>query len=88
MTVKSKVAFDIQTFSARGHPPGPGADAVAGTAALAVTTALLRALKERGLLAPGELDEIIANAHFKLRDAAARRLLDGVRYELDHAEAE
>lgn len=88
MTTRRKPAFDLTTLHGP-KPPYPAAPSpAAGPTALAVAVALLRALKERGLLSEGELDDVLADALGSLGDPAARRLLDGVRSDLERVENE
>ncbi|HMA70412.1 MAG TPA: hypothetical protein VKP67_02800 [Xanthobacteraceae bacterium] len=67
--------------------PNPG-DPAAASAALAVTVALLRALRDRGLLSEGEIDDIFGEAAERLRDTSALNLLDRVRVEVEYREEE
>jgi hypothetical protein len=79
--------------------PNPGDPAAASTA-LAVTVALLRALRDRGLLTEGEIDDLFGEAAERFQDASARRLLnsppaesalrllDSLRAEVEHTNEE
>jgi hypothetical protein len=59
-------------------------DPATASAALALALALLRALKDRGVLAPGELDDILAEARGRLvNDPSALWLLNAVRDDLE-----
>jgi hypothetical protein len=61
-------------------PPQKTVDGEAGVA-LAFVTALLRALRDRGTLSPGEVDDVLND----VQDQVAGRssyLVDGVRREL------
>jgi hypothetical protein len=60
----------------------------ASSAALAVSVALLRALRDRGLLSEGEIDDLFGEAAERLRDAAALKLLNRLRDEVEHKEEE
>ncbi len=86
MSTRKSLALE---FSA---PPGPApsfarpAGPAAGTAALAVAVASLRALKERGTLSPGEIDDVLADARWRLRDPAAQMLLEQVRSDLERTD--
>jgi hypothetical protein len=67
----------------RSWSPG-SADPATASAALALAIALLRALKDRGVLAPGELDDILAEAGGRLmHQPAALKLLNTVRDDLE-----
>jgi hypothetical protein len=59
-------------------------DPATSIAALALTVALLRALKDRGVLAPSELDDVLGETGGRLvNDPAALRLLNELRAELE-----
>ena len=60
----------------------------AASAALAVSVALLRALRDRGLLSAGEIDDLFGEAAERLRDASALTLLNRLRDEVEHKEEE
>ena len=63
-------------------------DPATASAALAVTVALLRALRDRGLLSEGEIDDLFGEAAERLRDASALKLLNGVRGAVEYKEEE
>jgi hypothetical protein len=73
-----------------GDPLGPSAASAAhgASAALAVTVALLRALRDRGLLTEGEIDDLFGEAAERLRDPSALKLLNGLRGAVEHKEEE
>jgi len=54
-------------------------DPNAASTALAVTIALLRAMRDRGLLTEGEIDDLFGEAAERFQDASALRLLDRQR---------
>jgi hypothetical protein len=65
--------------------PDPlAAPAHAASAALAVTVALLRALRDRGLLTEGEIDDLFAEAAEHLRDTSTLNLLNCLRGQVEH----
>ncbi len=61
-------------------------DGDAASAALAVTVALLRALRDRGLLTEGEIDDLFGEAAERFHDASALRLLNSLRAEVEYKE--
>ena len=67
--------------------PKPG-DPDAASVALAVTVALLRALRGRGLLSDGEIDDLFGEAAERLPDASALRLLSNVRANVERKDEE
>jgi hypothetical protein len=74
----------------RSYPTGDGIELDAEaqrsgrlSVSLAVTVALLRALRGRGLLTDGEIDDLFGEAAEHFRDAAALRLLNNVRAEVE-----
>ena len=56
--------------------------------ALAVAVALLRALRDRGLLSEGEIDDLFGDAAERLRDTSALNLLSRVRGAVESKEEE
>jgi hypothetical protein len=60
----------------------------AASAALAVSVALLRALRDRGLLSAGEIDDLFGDAAERLRDTSALNLLSRVRGAVEYKEEE
>jgi hypothetical protein len=72
----------IQLALGSTWPPNPG-DPDGASVALAVTVALLRALRGRGLLTDGEIDDLFGEAAEHFRDAAALRLLNNVRGQVE-----
>jgi hypothetical protein len=73
-----------------GDPLGASAWSAthAASAALAVSVALLRALRDRGLLTEGEIDDLFGEAAERLRDPSALKLLNSVRGAVEHKEEE
>jgi hypothetical protein len=73
-----------------GDPLGASAASAthAASVALAVSVALLRALRDRGLLSEGEIDDLFGEAAERLRDASALKLLNGVRGAVEYKEEE
>jgi hypothetical protein len=67
--------------------PDPSNPATA-SAALAVTVALLRALRDRGLLSEGEIEDLFGEAAERLRDTSALNLLNSVRGAVEYKEEE
>jgi hypothetical protein len=63
-------------------------DPNAASTALAVTVALLRALRDRGLLTEGEIDDLFGEAAERFQDASALRLLDCLRAEVEYKDEE
>ena len=88
MTTKTAAEL-ITDFAARGRGDRQSwtpsrSDPAAASAALALAIALLRALKDRGVLAAGELEDILAEAGGRfVNDPAALWLLDAVRGDLE-----
>ena len=69
--------------------PDPlAAPAHAASAALAVTAALLRALRDRGLLTEGEIDDLFGEAAEHLRDTSALNLLSCLRGQVEYKREE
>ena len=60
----------------------------AASTALAVTVALLRALRDRGLLTEGEIDDLFGDAAERFRDASALRLLNSLHAEVEYKDEE
>jgi hypothetical protein len=56
--------------------------------ALAVTVALLRALRDRGLLTEGEIDDLFGEAAERFQDASARLLLSSLHAEVEYKDEE
>jgi hypothetical protein len=73
-----------------GDPLAASAASAANTAsaALAVTVALLRALRDRGLLTEGEIDDLFSEAGERLRDTSAQKFLGRVRCAVEYKEEE
>jgi hypothetical protein len=73
-----------------GDPLGASAASAthAASVALAVSVALLRALRDRGLLSEGEIDDLFGEAAERLRDASALKLLNGVRGAVEYKDEE
>jgi hypothetical protein len=63
-------------------------DPDSASTALAVTIALLRGLRDRGLLSEGEIDDIFGEAAERFRDAPALNLLNNVRADLERKDEE
>jgi hypothetical protein len=94
-TKRSGVVTDIRKSWALEsiRAPDPlGASAASATqaasAALAVSVALLRALRDRGLLSAGEIDDLFGEAAERLQEASALKLLNRLRDEVEHKEEE
>jgi hypothetical protein len=90
MSTKRSSAIEIlRRLGSRGlvgppWEPNP-ADPVAVSTALAVTVALLRALRGRGLLSDGEIDDLFDEAAGQFGDTSgAQHLLDRLRDQVDH----
>jgi hypothetical protein len=66
---------------------GPS-DPDAASAALAIAVALLRALRDRGLLTEGEIDDLFGEAAEGFQDARALHLLDRVRADVAYKDEE
>ena len=60
----------------------------AASAAIAVSVALLRALRDRGLLSAGEIDDLFGDAADRLRDTSALNLLSRLRGAVEYKEEE
>jgi hypothetical protein len=60
----------------------------AASAALAVSVALLRALRDRGLLSAGEIDDLFGDAAERLQDTSAVNLLSRLRDAVEYKEEE
>jgi hypothetical protein len=73
-----------------GDPLGASAASAthAASVALAVSVALLRALRDRGLLSEGEIDDLFGDAAERLQDTSALNLLDRVRTDVEHKNEE
>jgi hypothetical protein len=56
--------------------------------ALAVTVALLRALRDHGLLSEGEIDDLFGDAAGYLRNTSAENLLSRLRAQVEHKDEE
>jgi len=56
----------------------------AASVALAVTVALLHALRDRGLLTEGEIDDLFGEAAERLRDTSALSLLNHLRSQVEY----
>jgi hypothetical protein len=69
----------------KGGPASPG---VAAQAALALVTALLQALRDRGVLSRDEIDDVLADAAGRTGYGNAVRLVERVRAELERQEDE
>jgi|GraSoi_2013_40cm_1033754.scaffolds.fasta_scaffold42881_3 hypothetical protein len=63
-------------------------DPATASAALAVTVALLRALRDRGLLSAGEIDDLFGEAADSLRGTSALNLLSRLRGAVEYKEEE
>ena len=69
--------------------PTPEDPAVTSATALAVTAALLRALRERGLLSDGEIDDLFGEAAGHLRyTSGAQTLLSQLRFWVENKDEE
>ena len=81
-------AFELSWMLGDPLTPSAASATRAASAALAVTVALLRALRDRGLLTEGEIDDLFSEAaeHLRderLRDTSALNLLNGLRGAVD-----
>jgi hypothetical protein len=81
-TKRAATLETIQLALGSNWTPKPS-DPDAASVALAVTVALLRALRGRGLLTDGEIDDLFGEAAEHFRDAPALRLLNNVRAEVE-----
>jgi hypothetical protein len=63
-------------------------DPAATSAALAVTVALLRALRDRGLLSKGEIEDLFGEAAEFVGDTSALKLLNRLRGAVEYKEEE
>jgi len=64
-------------------------DPAAASAALAATAALLRALRDRGLLSEGEIEDLFSEAEGHIRNASgAQNLLYRLRSWVEHKDEE
>ncbi len=69
--------------------PNPEDPAVTSATALAVTVALLCALRDRGLLSDGEIDDLFGEAAGHLRyTSGAQTLLSQLRFWVEHKDEE
>jgi hypothetical protein len=83
MSIKRAASLElIQLALGPNWTPRPG-DPDAASVALAVTVSLLRALRGRGLLTDGEIDDLFGDAAEHFRDATALRLLNSVRAQVE-----
>ncbi len=89
MTTKRAFNLDNVIRGALGPiwTPNP-ADPAAASTALAVTVALLRALRDRGLLSAGEIDDLFGEAAERLRDTSALNLLNRLRANVEYKDEE
>ena len=87
MSTKRAVSLDNVVRRAFGPiwTPNPD-DPAAVSTALAVTVALLRALRDRGLLSDGEIDDLFGEAAERLQGTSALNLLSRVRVEVEYKE--
>ena len=69
-------ALDVDSIPKFGNPD-------AAWAALAITVALLRALRDRGLLTEGEIDDLFGDAAERLHAADALKLLNRARRHVE-----
>jgi hypothetical protein len=66
----------------------PNPNDPAASTALAVTVALLRALRDRGLLSEGEIDDLFGEAADHLGDTSALNLLNRLRANVEYKDKE
>jgi hypothetical protein len=87
MSTKRAVNLDNVIRRALGPfwTPSPD-DPAAVSTALAVTVALLRAMRDRGLLSEDEIDDLFGEAAERLRGTSALNLLNRVRVEVEYKE--
>jgi hypothetical protein len=62
----------------------PASPSTAAQAALALVTALLQALRDRGVLSRDEIDDVLADAVSRVEHGNPTRLIERVRWELEH----
>ena len=75
-----------QVFGPSWMPKSDDPDAA--STALAITVALLRALRDRGLLTEGEIDDLFGEAAERFQGAGALRLLNSVRADVEYKDEE
>ena len=87
MSTKRAVNLDNVIRRAIGPiwTPNPD-DPAAVSTALAVTVALLRAMRDRGLLSEDEIDDLFGEAAERLQGTSALNLLNRVRVEVEYKE--
>ncbi len=81
MSTKRALSLDPAIRRALGPIWTP--DPAAASTALAVAVALLRALRDRGLLSAGEIDDLFGEAAERLQDTSALNLLNRMRIEVE-----
>jgi hypothetical protein len=81
--MSTKRAFNVIRGIGPIWTPNPEDPAGVSTG-LAVTVALLRALRDRGLLSEGEIDDLFGEAAEHLRDTSALNLLNRVRAQVEY----
>jgi hypothetical protein len=89
--MSTKRAVELAEIARRGVGVGLARDlnpenpAVTSATALAVTVALLRALRDRGLLSDGEIDDLFGEAAEHLRyTSSAQTLLNQLQFWVEH----
>jgi hypothetical protein len=96
LTMSSKrgaaIAPDIRRILGPSWAPDPKDPDIASTT-LAITVALLRALRDRGLLTVGEIDDLFGEAAERFQDTSAKsasalRLLDRVHADVEKKDEE
>jgi hypothetical protein len=93
---KDPVGFrliDLAPEAVRGAPWSPqSTDSATATAAIALVIALMRALRDRGVLSPGELDDILSEAIGRSRELPQRAgfldVVQKVRADLEREDAD
>jgi hypothetical protein len=89
----AKRAVELAEIARRGsglvRKPNPEDAAVTSATALAVTVALVRALRDRGLLSDGEIDDLFGEAGGHLRyTSGAQTLLGQLRFWVENKDDE
>jgi len=91
MSTKRAISFRLDPLVQRALEPSwlpDPKDPAAVSTALAVTVALLRALRDRGLLSEGEIGDLFDEAADRLRNTSALDLLLRVQDEVERKSEE
>jgi hypothetical protein len=79
----------LGTAAAKGWPWAPRpSDPVAASTALALSIALLRALRDRGVLSRAELDDVLHDAASQFAPGKVTHLIEEVRANLERPDEE